>query len=110
CFLSEHANFVERCEEAGITFIGQDKETMAVMGSKLLSRNKMIEAGVPVVPGTDGRLECLEEAKQVATELGYPLMLKASAGGGGIGMKLVQNEEELVSAYETTKTQAKNFY
>lgn len=109
-FLSENANFVERCEEAGITFIGPDKETMEVMGSKLLSRNKMIEAGVPVVPGTDGRLESLEEAKQVATELGYPLMLKASAGGGGIGMKLVQNEEELVSAYETTKTQAKNFF
>lgn len=109
-FLSENANFVERCEEAGITFIGPDKETMEVMGSKLLSRNKMIEAGVPVVPGTDGRLESLEKAKQVATELGYPLMLKASAGGGGIGMKLVQNEEELVSAYETTKTQAKNFF
>lgn len=109
-FLSENANFVERCEEAGITFIGPDKETMEVMGSKLLSRNKMIEAGVPVVPGTDGRLESLEEAKQVATELGYPLMLKASAGGGGIGMKRVQNEKELVSAYETTKTQAKNFF
>ncbi|MEJ8777983.1 acetyl-CoA carboxylase biotin carboxylase subunit [Pseudogracilibacillus sp. ICA-222130] len=109
-FLSENAKFVERCEEAGITFIGPDKETMEVMGSKLLSRNKMIEAGVPVVPGADGRLESLEEAKQVATKLGYPLMLKASAGGGGIGMKLVQNEEELVSAYETTKTQAKNFF
>lgn len=109
-FLSENANFVERCEEAGITFIGPDKETMEVMGSKLLSRNKMIEAGVPVVPGTDGRLESLEKAKQVATELGYPLMLKASAGGGGIGMKRVQNEKELVSAYETTKTQAKNFF
>src|SRR5699024_1678616 len=109
-FLSENANFVERCEEAGITFIGPDKETMEVMGSKLLSRNKMIAAGVPVVPGTAGRLESLEEAKQVATELGYPLMLKASAGGRGIGMKLVQNEEELVSAYETTKTQAKNFF
>src|SRR5699024_4716074 len=108
-FLSENANFVERCEEAGITFIGPDKETMEVMGSKLLSRNKMIEACVLVVPGTDGRLESLEEAKKAGKEHGYPFTLKASGGGGGIGKKPGQKEEEVVSSYETTKTQAKYF-
>src|SRR5690625_3552024 len=109
-FLSESSKFVELCEEAGITFIGPDKETMEVMGSKLQSRQKMIEAGTPVVPGSDRNLQSLEEALEVAGGLEYPLMLKASAGGGGIGMKKVHNEEELKAAFKTTKKQAENFF
>src|SRR5699024_250486 len=101
-FLSESSNFVELCEDAGITFIGPDKETMEIMGSKLQSRQKMMEAGIPVVPGSDKNLKSLEEAIEVARGLEYPLMLKASAGGGGIGMKKVHDEEELKAAFKTT--------
>lgn len=109
-FLSESSKFVELCEEAGIKFIGPDKETMEIMGSKLESRQKMIEAGIPVVPGSDKNLKSLDEAVDVARGLSYPLMLKASAGGGGIGMKKVHDEEELKAAFKTTKKQAENFF
>lgn len=109
-FLSENPAFVNRCEEEGITFIGPDAEVMRTMGSKLASRTEMNEAGVPVVPGSEQKLETVEQAKDVAATLGYPLMLKASAGGGGIGMKLVQNDEELEDAFSMTKQQAKNFF
>lgn len=109
-FLSENPLFVERCEEEGITFIGPNKETMEMMGSKLVSRQKMQEAGVPVVPGSDKELTSIEEAIDIANELTYPLMLKASAGGGGIGMKYIENEAALVAAYEPTKQQAENFF
>lgn len=109
-FLSESSKFVELCEDAGITFIGPDKETMEIMGSKLQSRQKMMEAGLPVVPGSDKNLKSLEEAIDVAKGLEYPLMLKASAGGGGIGMKKVHDEEELKAAFKTTKKQAENFF
>lgn len=109
-FLSENPLFVERCEEEGITFIGPNKETMEMMGSKLVSRQKMQEAGVPVVPGSDKDLTSIEEAIDIANELTYPLMLKASAGGGGIGMKYIENEDALVAAYEPTQQQAENFF
>lgn len=109
-FLSENPLFVERCEEEGITFIGPNKETMEMMGSKLVSRQKMQEAGVPVVPGSDKELTSIEEAIDIANELTYPLMLKASAGGGGIGMKYIENEDALVAAYEPTQQQAENFF
>lgn len=94
-FLAENANFAAKCKEEGITFIGPTPEVIEFMGSKLESRSKMIEAGIPVVPGLDKSLETVEEAITVANELGYPLMLKASAGGGGMGMKLVHDEDEL---------------
>ena len=109
-FLSENPLFVERCEEEDITFIGPNKETMEMMGSKLVSRQKMQEAGVPVVPGSDKELTSIEEAIDIANELTYPLMLKASAGGGGIGMKYIENEDALVAAYEPTQQQAENFF
>ena len=109
-FLSENPLFVERCEEEGIIFIGPNKETMEMMGSKLVSRQKMQEAGVPVVPGSDKELTSIEEAIDIANELTYPLMLKASAGGGGIGMKYIENEDALVAAYEPTQQQAENFF
>lgn len=109
-FLSENPLFVDRCEEAGITFIGPDKEIMEMMGSKLISRQKMKEAGVPIVPGSHRELSSVEEAVEKASKLGYPLMLKASAGGGGIGMKYIENEEGLTAAFEPTKQQAENFF
>lgn len=109
-FLSESYKFVERCEAEDIVFIGPDKVKMEVMGSKLLSRQKMKEAGVPVVPGSDVHLKTLDDAIEVAEGMSYPLMLKASAGGGGIGMKIVHDEKELAAAYETTKKQAESYF
>lgn len=109
-FLSENPSFVTRCEEEGIVFIGPTAEVMKLMGSKLVSRTKMFEAGIPVVPGSEKSIDSVEDALSIAKELGYPLMLKASAGGGGIGMKLVHNDNELESTFSATKTQAKNFF
>src|SRR5699024_11323226 len=97
-FLSENPLFVERCEEEGITFIGPNKETMEMMGSKLVSRQKMQEAGVPVVTGSDKELTSIEEAIDIANELTYPLLLKDSVGGGGMGMKYLENEVAFVYA------------
>ena len=109
-FLSENPLFVNRCEEEGIVFIGPSAEVMKVMGSKLESRVQMHTAGIPVVPGSEQGLETVEEALAVGENLGYPLMLKASAGGGGIGMKLVQNSDELETAFNPTKQQAISFF
>ncbi|CAM4287071.1 acetyl-CoA carboxylase biotin carboxylase subunit [Lacicoccus alkaliphilus] len=109
-FLSESSIFVELCEDAGITFIGPGKDVMEIMGSKLKSRQMMKAAGIPVVPGSDKNLDSLEDALEVAGELEFPLMLKASAGGGGIGMKKVHDKEELTAAFKTTKKQAENFF
>lgn len=109
-FLSENPSFVNRCEEEGIVFIGPSAEVMKVMGSKLESRIQMHAAGIPVVPGSEQGLETVEEALEVAENLGYPLMLKASAGGGGIGMKLVQNSDELKTVFNATKQQAISFF
>ncbi|MFD3450003.1 acetyl-CoA carboxylase biotin carboxylase subunit [Microbacteriaceae bacterium 4G12] len=108
--LSENTTFVARCEEEGITFIGPSKEAMAQMGSKIESRKTMIEAGVPVVPGISTSIPNAEEAKEVAKTIGYPLMLKASAGGGGIGMQIIETEQTLVQAFESNQTRAKNFF
>ncbi|WP_194841494.1 acetyl-CoA carboxylase biotin carboxylase subunit [Sporosarcina obsidiansis] len=109
-FLSENPSFVNRCEEEGIVFIGPTAEVMKLMGSKLESRIQMHAAGIPVVPGSEKDLETVDEALEVAENIGYPLMLKASAGGGGIGMKLVQNSDELKNAFNTTKQQAISFF
>jgi len=109
-FLSENASFIRRCEEEGITFIGPDSRVVEWMGSKIEARRQMQKAGVPVVPGWDGSLESEEEALLAAEKLGYPLMLKASAGGGGIGMQLVKNAEELKSAFSATRQKANAFF
>lgn len=109
-FLSENTAFVQRCEEEGITFIGPSPRAMELMGSKVEARAQMQEAGVPVVPGSNGRLNSVEEALELAEEIGYPLMLKASAGGGGIGMQLVENADELKKAYDSTKQKAESFF
>jgi acetyl-CoA carboxylase, biotin carboxylase subunit len=108
--LSENPAFARRCEEEGIVFIGPNADTIARMGSKIESRKTMIEAGVPVVPGISFPLADVEEAAKTAQEIGYPIMLKASAGGGGIGMQVVHNEEELRKAFEGNQKRASSFF
>jgi acetyl-CoA carboxylase biotin carboxylase subunit len=109
-FLSENADFARRLEQEGITFIGPDAKITELMGSKIESRREMKKAGVPIVPGWDGSLESVEEALEIADQIGYPIMLKASAGGGGIGMTLVQNAEELKNSYSITKSRAESAF
>ncbi|HJK92773.1 MAG TPA: acetyl-CoA carboxylase biotin carboxylase subunit [Polyangiaceae bacterium LLY-WYZ-15_(1-7)] len=107
-FLSENAAFVRACKDAGITFIGPEPEAMEAMGSKTAAREKMIAAGVPVVPGVNAG--SVEELQKAADELGYPVMLKASAGGGGKGMRLVEKPEDLAGAYERARSEAKSAF
>ncbi|HZG59971.1 MAG TPA: acetyl-CoA carboxylase biotin carboxylase subunit [Anoxybacillus sp.] len=108
--LSENPAFARRCEEEGIVFIGPKADVIARMGSKIESRKTMVEAGVPVVPGISFPLADVEEAAKTALEIGYPIMLKASAGGGGIGMQVVHNEEELRKAFEGNQKRAASFF
>ncbi|MGI8544647.1 MAG: acetyl-CoA carboxylase biotin carboxylase subunit [Aridibacter sp.] len=105
-FLSENAEFVRQVTDAGIVFIGPPPEAMERMGGKISARKIAIEAGVPVVPGTTEPLRNFEDAKETANNFGYPVMLKASAGGGGKGMRLVNNESELKSALANAKSEA----
>lgn len=109
-FLSENAQFASRCMEENIIFIGPSAETISAMGSKIEARKHMEKAGVPVVPGSNEGIEEIDKALVLAGELGYPLMLKASAGGGGIGMQLIHNEEELVKVFDSTKQKAAAFF
>jgi acetyl-CoA carboxylase, biotin carboxylase subunit len=105
-FLSENAEFVRAVTAKGLTFIGPPPEAMDAMGGKISARKIAIEADVPVVPGTTKPLEDFTEAQTVAESVGYPVMLKASAGGGGKGMRLVESAEDLKSAYETARGEA----
>jgi len=105
-FLSENAEFVRQAKAAGIVFIGPPPEAMEGMGGKISARKIAIEAGVPVVPGTTEPLTSYDDARETAASFGYPVMLKASAGGGGKGMRLVENEDVLRSALETAQSEA----
>ncbi len=105
-FLSENAEFVREVTASGIKFIGPPPEAMEGMGGKISARKIAIEAGVPVVPGTTAPLKSYDEARETAASFGYPVMLKASAGGGGKGMRLVSEESELRSALETAQSEA----
>ena len=105
-FLSENADFARRCKEEGIIFIGPSAETMEAMGDKIAARKRMIAAGVPVVPGTEQPLQSAEEAVRICNEIGYPVMLKASMGGGGKGMRLIHSEDEVVEAYNTARSES----
>src|SRR6187402_552975 len=105
-FLSENANFVREVTSAGMTFIGPLPEAMEAMGGKISARRIAIEAGVPVVPGTTEPLASLEDAERTGSEIGYPIMLKASAGGGGKGMRLVNSSAELGSAYDNSRAES----
>jgi acetyl-CoA carboxylase biotin carboxylase subunit len=105
-FLSENAGFAQACAEAGITFIGPSPRAIETMGNKTVARKKMIEAGVPVVPGTADPIATLEKAVSIAAEIGYPVMLKAAAGGGGRGMRMVEREGDLADAFSSAQREA----
>lgn len=109
-FLSENAGFAERCKQEGIVFIGPSSDCITAMGSKIESRRRMKEAGVNIVPGCLDAIATLPEALDIAAEIGYPLMLKASAGGGGIGMSLVSSAEELEKWFESTRTRSQTYF
>jgi len=109
-FLSENAKFAEACVEAGVKFIGPSAASIEMMGSKTRARQEMEKAGVPFVPGTSRGLESVEEAEQVAKKIGYPVMLKAAAGGGGKGMRLVHAPSDLRSALEGAQSEAQRSF
>jgi acetyl-CoA carboxylase biotin carboxylase subunit len=105
-FLAENAKFAKICGDHGIKFIGPTPDMINAMGDKITAKQTMINAGVPVVPGVEGLLESVAHAKTAAKEVGYPVILKATAGGGGKGMRVVWSEEEIEKAYENAKTEA----
>lgn len=105
-FLAENAAFSEICAKYNIKFIGPTPDMIRSMGDKMTAKETMIKAGVPVIPGSEGLLESLEEAKSLAKDMGYPIILKATAGGGGKGMRVVWEESELERAYNTAKAEA----
>lgn len=106
-FLSENSTFAAMCEECNIKFIGPDPSVIDAMGNKSNARAMMIQADVPVIPGSDGVVENIEQAYEIADRLGYPVMVKASAGGGGKGIRIVRKKEELQKAYESAKAETK---
>ena len=106
-FLSENANFAKICEEMGIKFIGPNYQLIELLGNKSKAKETMKKAGVPVVPGSDGLIYSKEEAVKLAEEIKYPVILKASAGGGGRGIRIAHNKEELEKAYSLVKQEAK---
>jgi len=105
-FLAENSRFARICNEHGIKFIGPTPEMINAMGDKITAKETMIKAGVPVVPGGEGLLQSVEEAKGLAREMSYPVILKATAGGGGKGMRILWEESELEKAYDTAKAEA----
>ena len=106
-FLSENSTFAALTEELGLKFIGPKGSVIDNMGNKSKAREMMIEAGVPVVPGSDGLIETVEQGKGIALQIGYPVLVKASAGGGGRGMRIIHNEGEFEDLFQTAKLEAK---
>lgn len=109
-FLSENAAFARNCRKCGITFIGPSPEAIEMLGDKAAAKTAMKNAGVPVIPGSDGAVPTVDEAKRLAEEIGYPLMVKASAGGGGRGIRLVEKAEDLERLIEEAKQEALNYF
>src|SRR5205085_4018703 len=105
-FLAENAKFAQICNDHGIKFIGPTPDMINSMGDKITAKETMIKAGVPVVPGGEGLLQSVNEAKGLAKDMGYPVILKATAGGGGKGMRIVWEESEMEKAYDTAKAEA----
>ncbi|WP_156290459.1 pyruvate carboxylase [Oceanobacillus salinisoli] len=106
-FLSENIQFAKRCEEEGIIFIGPTSEHLSMFGDKVKAREQAVDAGLPVIPGSDGPVETLDEVIQFGEKHGYPIIIKASLGGGGRGMRIVRNEKSVTEAYERAKSEAK---
>lgn len=109
-FLSENADFAEICERCGIKFIGPDKESIILLGDKAIAKRTMKANNVPTIPGTDGEINDLEVAKKLAHEIGFPMLLKASAGGGGRGIRLVNNEAEFDEAFSAASAEALSYF
>ena len=109
-FLSESADFAKKCRLCGVEFIGPDPSAIQRMGDKAAAKQTMKDSGVPVVPGSDGELESVEEAVKLAAEIGYPVLVKASAGGGGRGIRRAENPEELRSAFPAARQEALSFF
>ena len=107
-FLSENASFVSILEDHGITFIGPTAEHIRIMGDKITAKDTMKNLGVPCVPGSDGGVDTLEDALRIGEEFGYPVIIKATAGGGGKGMKVANSPEEMTSAYQTARAEGKS--
>lgn len=109
-FLSENAQFARRCQDEGIIFIGPLPDVIETMGDKIRARETMKKAGIPVVPGTEGKINSEEEAIQSIQEIGLPVMIKASAGGGGKGMRLVHHEKDIISAVRAARSEAREAF
>ncbi len=109
-FLSENANFAKICEESNIKFIGPTSKVINLLGNKSNSKELMKKEDVPVIPGSEGSITGLKEALKIAEKIGYPVMLKASAGGGGKGIRVVNNEKEMEMSYNIVKQEAKNSF
>ncbi|NGP76452.1 acetyl-CoA carboxylase biotin carboxylase subunit [Balneolaceae bacterium YR4-1] len=109
-FLSENAEFSKICEEHDLKFIGASPDSIARMGDKAVAKDTMIKNGVPVVPGSDGEVDSYEEAKEICKDIGYPLIIKASAGGGGRGMRIVEEESKLKQAWDTCRNEAETAF
>jgi acetyl-CoA carboxylase biotin carboxylase subunit len=109
-FLSENASFAEICATSGLTFIGPDPSSIMAMGDKALAKETMRKAGVPVVPGSDGVVSDYNDVKRIAGEIGYPVIIKATAGGGGRGMRIVRDPGDLENAYRTASHEAEKAF
>ncbi|MDP4177558.1 MAG: acetyl-CoA carboxylase biotin carboxylase subunit [Bacillota bacterium] len=109
-FLSENSKFAEMCKECNITFIGPDADSIDKMGNKSKAREIMMSSGIPVVPGSQGAVSDVKEAMNIAEKIGYPVMVKASAGGGGRGIRIIWNKSEFIKAFETAKSEAKGAF
>src|SRR5699024_355986 len=106
-FLSENIHFARRCEEEGIIFIGPGSHLLDIFGDKVKARTQAVKAGLPIIPGSDGPVESVDEVKQFGEEHGYPIIVKASLGGGGRGMRIVEKSEDVEEAYDRCKSEAK---
>jgi acetyl-CoA carboxylase biotin carboxylase subunit len=109
-FLSENADFAAMVEEHGFTFIGPSPDHIRLMGDKIAAKQAVREAGIPVVPGSDGEVTSVEEARRIAQDIGYPVLIKASAGGGGRGMKVAMSAAEIDSAFSVASTEAEKAF
>ncbi|KEI95671.1 acetyl-CoA carboxylase [Clostridium botulinum A2B3 87] len=109
-FLSENSKFANMCKDCNIVFIGPDSETIDKVGNKSNARDIMIRAGVPIIPGSNGVIHNEEEALNIAEEIGYPVVVKASAGGGGRGIRIVHSKENMIKAFNTAKSEAKGAF
>ena len=109
-FLSENANFASMVEEHGLVFIGPTPEHISLMGDKVAAKKSAETLGIPVVPGSDGAVDTVEDARAIAHRIGYPVLIKATAGGGGRGMKVAQNADEVEQAYRLARSEAKGAF